>query len=124
VFIYPEGSATRDPDLWPMRARTGVARLALLSGAPVIPVAQWGAQQILPYPTKKVHLLPRTTVRIVVGPPVDLSAYAAKPMTAEVLRDATEVIMRRIADMLVELRGGTPPGAFFDPRENDVKETA
>jgi hypothetical protein len=45
-------------------------------------------------------------------------------MTAEVLRDATEVIMRRIADMLVELRGGTPPGAFFDPRENDVKETA
>lgn len=114
VLIYPEGSATRDPQLWPMRARTGVARLALLSGAPVIPVAQWGAHELLPYPTKKFHLLPRKTMRIIVGPPVDLSAFAGRPMTAELLREATEVVMRRIADQLVELRGGTPPDAFFD----------
>lgn len=114
VLIYPEGSATRDPELWPMRARTGVARLALLSGAPVIPIAQWGAHELLPYPSKKFHLLPRKTMRIIVGPPVDLSAFAGKPMTAELLREATEVVMRRIADLLVELRGGTPPAVFFD----------
>jgi 1-acyl-sn-glycerol-3-phosphate acyltransferase len=125
VFIYPEGSATRDPELWPMRARTGVARLALLSGAPVIPVAQWGAHELLPYPTKKVHLLPRKHMQILVGPPVDLSAYEGRQMTSEVLREATEAIMRRIADQLVELRGGTAPGAFFDPRaQPSVKESA
>ena len=49
VIIYPEGTATRDPDQWPMVAKTGVARLALATGVPVVPVAQWGAQDILPY---------------------------------------------------------------------------
>ena len=46
VIFYPEGTATRDPDLWPMVPRTGVARAALTTGVPVIPVAQWGAQRI------------------------------------------------------------------------------
>ena len=49
MIIYPEGTATRDPDLWPMAAKTGVARLALATGAPVIPVARWGTQNVLPY---------------------------------------------------------------------------
>jgi len=43
VIIYPEGTVTRDPDLWPMTGKTGAARLALETGAPVIAVAQWGA---------------------------------------------------------------------------------
>lgn len=116
VLIYPEGSATRDPDLWPMRARTGVARLALLSGVPVIPVAQWGAHALLPYPTKRLHLFPRKTMSILAGPPVDLSAYAGQPLTSEVLRAATETVMHRIADQLAELRGGTPPAQFYDAR--------
>ncbi|HEU5034228.1 MAG TPA: lysophospholipid acyltransferase family protein [Mycobacteriales bacterium] len=114
VLIYPEGSATRDPELWPMRARTGVARLALLSGAPVIPIAQWGPQEILPYKATRPHLLPRHTMRILTGPPVDLSDYLGKPMTAELLRAATDTVMRRIADQLAELRGGTPPNEFYD----------
>ncbi len=50
VVIYPEGTLTRDPDLWPMRGKTGAARVALETGCPVIPVAQWGAHRILsPY---------------------------------------------------------------------------
>ena len=63
VIIYPEGTATADPDLWPMVAKTGVARVALASGAPVIPVARWGTQNVLPYGTKKPKLWPRQTVR-------------------------------------------------------------
>ena len=55
VIIYPEGTATRDPDQWPMVAKTGVARLALATGVPVVPVAQWGAQDILPYGEVKPH---------------------------------------------------------------------
>lgn len=125
VMIYPEGSATRDPELWPMKARTGVARIALLSGAPVIPVAQWGPQAILPYKARRPKLFPRRTMQILTGPPVDLSAYAGKPLTADLLRAATDTVMRRIAVQLAELRGGTPPEEFFDMKAHaTVKESA
>lgn len=116
VLIYPEGSATRDPDCWPMRARTGVARLALMSGAPVVPIAQWGPQRLWRYKAKLPRPLPRKRVQIVTGPPVDLSAYLGEPLTAEVLREVTELIMARITDLLVELRGGHPPAVTYDPR--------
>ena len=50
VAIFPEGTITRDPDLWPMRGKTGAARVALETRCPLIPVAQWGPQEILsPY---------------------------------------------------------------------------
>ena len=39
IAIYPEGTLTRDPDLWPMRGKSGAARLALATGVPVVPVA-------------------------------------------------------------------------------------
>jgi 1-acyl-sn-glycerol-3-phosphate acyltransferase len=118
VLIYPEGSATRDPQLWPMRARTGVARLALLSGVPVIPIAQWGPQEILPYKARRPKLLPRRTMQVVAGPPVDLSAYVGKPVTAELLREVTDRVMHAVADLLAGLRGGTPPAVFYDMRES------
>jgi 1-acyl-sn-glycerol-3-phosphate acyltransferase len=116
VLIYPEGTATRDPDCWPMKARTGVARLALMTGAPVVPVAQWGPQRLWRYKQKFPRPFPRKKVQILAGPPVDLSAYAGQPMTAEVLRAATDEIMARITDLLVELRGGQPPAVTYDPR--------
>ena len=79
VIFYPEATATRDPNLWPMVAKTGVARLALSTGVPVIPVAQWGAQHILPYGSARPHLFPRTTVQIVAaaGRPVRVRGPAA-----------------------------------------------
>ena len=124
ILVYPEGSATRDPELWPMRPRTGAARLALLSGAPVIPIAQWGPQLILPYKARRPHLLPRTEISVLAGPPVDLSAFADKPVTAELLRDASDTIMRSVATLLAELRGGTPPTSFYDPRVTSLPESA
>lgn len=116
LLIYPEGSATRDPQGWPMRARTGVARLALQSGAPVIPCAQWGPQELWPYPTKRPHPFPRKRIQVRAGPPVDLSAYAGRPQDAQLLHEVTEVIMARITELLVELRGGQPPAEPYDPR--------
>lgn len=116
VLIYPEGTATRDPKGWPMVARTGVARLALTTGKPVIPIAQWGAQQILPYPTKRPHLLPRATIKVMAGPPVDLSRFAGKEQSSEVLREATDEIMARITALLAEVRGEPAPDVAFDPR--------
>jgi 1-acyl-sn-glycerol-3-phosphate acyltransferase len=115
VIFYPEGTATRDPSLWPMVARTGVARAALATGVPVIPVAQWGAQRILPYGSFRPHLFPRTTVQIVAGPPVDLSSFRGQPLNSEVLRDATQAIMKDITGLLADLRGETPPPEPYHP---------
>jgi 1-acyl-sn-glycerol-3-phosphate acyltransferase len=116
LLIYPEGSATRDPDCWPMKARTGVARLALMTGAPVVPVAQWGPQRLWRYKAKLPRPFPRKRIKIAAGTPVDLSAYYDQPMTAEVLREVTDLIMRRITDLLIELRGGQPPAVTYDPK--------
>jgi len=114
VVIYPEGTVTRDPDYWLMAGRTGAVRLALETGAPVIPIALWGAQEILGR-DGRVRLLPRRTVSVVAGPPVDLSAYAGEPQTIESLRQATDEVMRAIRRLLADIRGEQPPAAFFDP---------
>jgi 1-acyl-sn-glycerol-3-phosphate acyltransferase len=116
VLIYPEGTVSRDPEKWPMVAKTGVARLALLSGVPVVPVAQWGAQEILDsYRTKGLHLLPRHDISVVAGPAVDLSAFAGKELTSEVLHAATDAIMGAIRAMLEEVRGAKAPDVVHDP---------
>ena len=59
IAIFPEGTLTRDPDLWPMAARTGAARMALEAGVPVVPVAQWGAQRLLGRYSKVLKPIPR-----------------------------------------------------------------
>ncbi|MFC4112364.1 lysophospholipid acyltransferase family protein [Nonomuraea zeae] len=115
ILFYPEGTCTRDPDLWPMVGKTGAARLALESGAPVIPVAHWGAQELLPYGEKRPRPFPRKTFRVSVGPPVDLAKFAGKEPHADVLRDATAVIMAAITAQLAELRGEKAPATPYDP---------
>jgi 1-acyl-sn-glycerol-3-phosphate acyltransferase len=117
VVIYPEGTVSREPDKWPMVARTGVARLALLSGAPVVPVAQWGAQEILDsYRRPGLRLLPRRAVHICADPPVDLSAFVGTEPTSEVLRDATEAVMAAITAELEGLRNARAPQVRYDVR--------
>jgi 1-acyl-sn-glycerol-3-phosphate acyltransferase len=115
VIFYPEGTATRDPDLWPMVPRTGVARAALATGVPVIPVAQWGAQKILPYGSMRPHLLPRHLVQITAGPAVDLTAFEGKPLTTQILREATQAIMKDVTGLLAGVRGETPPAEPYHP---------
>jgi 1-acyl-sn-glycerol-3-phosphate acyltransferase len=115
VIFYPESTVTRDPDGWPMVAKTGVARLALAGGIPVIPVAHWGAQRILPYGTYLPRILPRKTVQMLAGPPVDLSEFADQPLTPAVLRAATDKIMADVAALLGELRGEIPPATPYHP---------
>lgn len=116
IMIYPEGTITKDPEGWPMKAKTGAARLALKTGAPVIPVGQWGVHELFPYHSKKLYLRPRKTARLRVGPPVDLSDLADKPHTRTVLDQASERIMAAITAQLEVLRGETMPAGRFDPR--------
>jgi len=115
VVVYPEGTASRDPDLWPMVGKTGAARLALTTGVPVIPIAHWGAQDVLPYGSKRPHLFPRKTIQMVAGPPVDLSAYAGQRLSASTLRAATAAIMADVTALLAKVRQETPPAVPWDP---------
>ncbi len=115
VIFYPEATVTRDPEQWPMVSKTGVARLALESNIPVVPIAHWGAQCILPYGKFVPKLLPRKTVQVVAGPPVDLSEFAGQPLSNQVLRAATDKIMTEVAALLGDLRGMTPPAEFYHP---------
>ncbi len=125
LVVYPEGTCTRDPDLWPMTGQTGAARLALATGTPVVPLASWGAHELLPYPKGEkgglagslkpgLHLFPRKKVQIITGPPVDLTAYKGQPLTASTLHAATADIMRAIALLVGELRHEDPPDQLYD----------
>ncbi|MGV1034825.1 MAG: lysophospholipid acyltransferase family protein [Microbacteriaceae bacterium] len=122
VIVYPEGSLTRDPDMWPMRGKTGAVRLALEHNIPVIPVAHWGTQQLMPRYGKKVHLFQRKLVEVNVGEPMDLSAYAGKTDTAS-LNAATDELMAEIARLLGELRGESAPTKRWDPSQHQQSET-
>ncbi len=115
VVIYPEGTLTRDPELWPMKGRTGAARLALGTGAKVIPVVHWGAQEVFPRYAKGFKIFPRKKVKVVVGDPVDLSAFDGQAGDKATLEAMTEVIMVAITGMLEELRGEKAPARRWDP---------
>ncbi|MEU5839432.1 lysophospholipid acyltransferase family protein [Streptomyces diacarni] len=119
VAFYPEGTLTRDPQMWPMAGKTGAARVALLTRAPVVPVAQWGANLAMPpyAREKKLRLFPRKTLTVQAGPPVDLSAYYDREPTAEVLREVTDVMMDAVTEQLAVVRGEAAPAERFDMRK-------
>ncbi|GIF13495.1 lysophospholipid acyltransferase family protein [Actinoplanes teichomyceticus] len=109
VLLYPEGRIGLDPWMWPERGKTGVARMAAMSGAPVLPVAQWGAHAVLPYEAPKNigrallrALLRRPVVKVGFGVPVDLTAVTGTP-GAQAMR-ATRLIMDGIDAALAPLR--------------------
>lgn len=118
VVIYPEGTITKDPQGWPKRSYTGVARLALEADVPVIPVARWGTKSIWDGYTKKFHPLPRKTVVHAVGKPVELTEYRGQQRTSGVLREVTDVLMGAVVELLAEVRGEEPPADSTKPAEN------
>lgn len=124
VVIYPEGTTTREPELWPMKGKTGAARLALATGAPVIPVAMWGPERMFDPRTARLRLRPRTPVIVVAGPPIDLSRWAGATPTKAVLEEMTETIMLRIRDLVAEIRGGTPPPLWERPTRSRTSEVS
>lgn len=118
VGIYPEGTITRDPQLWPMTGKSGAARVALQTGCDVIPVAQWGPQELLPPYGSRPRPFPRKTVRVTAGPPVDLDDLRGKPITKELLQEATDRILDAITAELAKIRGEEPPEIRFDMKRD------
>ena len=122
MVVYPEGTLTRDPDLWPMRGKTGAVRLALTADVPLIPVAHWGTQKIMPRYGKRVSLFPRKKVDVTFGPPVDLSAYRGLPLNSKMLTEATDLLMAAITDLVATMRDETPPAERWDPARKGQSE--
>jgi 1-acyl-sn-glycerol-3-phosphate acyltransferase len=120
VVVYIEGSITKDPDGWPMVAKTGAARLALATGAPVIPVGQWGAQELLPAYSKKLRIWPRKTIRMNVGEPMGLHGIE---QDAAGIHHATDLIMDEIVRLVEDLRGAKAPAERFDPIAHGLRAT-
>jgi 1-acyl-sn-glycerol-3-phosphate acyltransferase len=97
-----------------MSGYTGAVRVALAAGAPLVPLMQWGPQEILwPY-TKKPRLLPRKTMHIRVGDPIDLSDLEGREMNEKVLRTATDRLMDTLTAMMAEVRGELPSTPRID----------
>jgi len=123
LIVYPEGSLTRDPDMWPMRGKSGAVRLALEQGIPIIPVAHWGTQAVMARYSNKINVFPRHDVHIKVGDPVDLSEFVNRPRDASTLNAATAKVMDAITALLEDLRHEKAPAKRWDPSEHDQSET-
>lgn len=122
VVVYPEGTITRDPDLWPMIGKSGAARIALATQCPVVPIGQWGVQELLAPYARKPDLFPRKKITMKVGDPVELSDLYGQEVTTAVVNQATDRIMAALTQLVAELRGETPPSERFDPRKAGVAE--
>ena len=110
IVIYPEGTVSRDPDLWPMVGKTGAARVALMTGCPVIPIAQWGPQDVLSRLLEEAEAAAaqdHAPAGRAAGRPVRVRR---PPLSAATLRDATERIMVAITEQLEKIRGRAAPG--------------
>lgn len=122
IIVYPEGTLTRDPQIWPMRGKTGAVRIAIGQGIPLIPAAHWGTQSFLPPYAKFLRLIPRRTIVVRFGDPVDLSKFAGKPLDSKSLAEATDLVMAAITSLVEDLRGEKAPTRRWDPAEHNQTE--
>ena len=123
ITIFPEGTLTRDPNLWPMRGRSGAVRLALDTNVPVFPIAHWGAQEILPRYGSKFRPGFWKRVDISVGDQIDLAEFAARKLSPDEVAVATERVMRSITALVEELRGEKAPEVLWDPASQGQSTT-
>jgi 1-acyl-sn-glycerol-3-phosphate acyltransferase len=114
VVIYPEGTTTRNPDFSQMPAKSGVARLAALTGAPVVPVGIWGAQLLFARGTIGPF---RRGIRVVLraGPPLHLGLTPSSP--TEEVNAARDRVMEAIGKLVDEAKEGWSPPSWYRPRQ-------
>jgi 1-acyl-sn-glycerol-3-phosphate acyltransferase len=114
VVIFPEGTVTTDPDLNPMAAKSGVARLALKSGVPVIPCAIWGTANV--WPKGYAHRWrPRQDIVVRVGDSIDISGDFDTPRdwagAGKKIMDAIGVLLAGIKPIIPDRRRSKKPAA-------------
>lgn len=125
VGLFPEGRITRDPQHWPERSKTGAVRLALRTGAPVVPVALVGAQQVVGTTGIVARLLRNTLLRprvaVAVGEPIDVRRLAGvgpgQPVDEATVRRVADEVMAALVTQVAELRGEPAPHPAGVPEE-------
>jgi 1-acyl-sn-glycerol-3-phosphate acyltransferase len=125
VFIFPEGTYSKDPDSWPMTCKTGAARLALISGAPVVPILQDGEQFLLKKNAnrtelpwfKRYHSGNRVLVHLKAYPAIDFSDIFSGQVSSpdsEIIRKVNERIEDTLTRIVEESRGVNAPKRWDD----------
>lgn len=115
IGLYPEGRITRHPERWPERSKTGAVRLALRTGAPIVPVAMVGAHEVVGrrhiVRTLLRNLILRPKVATKVGEPIDVRVLVdgAREPDADAIRAAADVVMWRLVHLVEDLRGERAP---------------
>jgi 1-acyl-sn-glycerol-3-phosphate acyltransferase len=128
VAIYPEGRLTRDPNQWPERAKTGAVRLALMTNAPIVPIASIGASDVLGKRARVkqfvVNLWRRPEVRMKVGDSIDVRALAGLSLgvdpSPDQVRHAADLVMGKLIELVEELRQQAAPNPIGVDRQPDA----
>lgn len=105
VVVFPEGTISDDPDLTPLPPKTGAARLALGSSAPLIPCGLWGTQNIWPKGYAKNWWPPKQDILVRIGEPMKVSGNVDS--TAD-WRRISEALMDEIERLVASLRPAVP----------------
>jgi 1-acyl-sn-glycerol-3-phosphate acyltransferase len=115
IVLYPEATLSSRPDLLPMQGKTGVARLALSTGIPVIPVAIWGSQWVIPPGSRRLKGF-RKLVMLKVGDPMRFDELIGRQDDPDTRRDVTDRVMKELERLVVDLQGLHPMGAQVPTR--------
>ena len=107
VLIYPESTVTHNPDFSPMKGKTGIARLALQTGVPVLPVAVWGSQHVWQRDGARSLKFGRP-IWLQGGAAMDFSQYADGVNDEETLRTVTGHVMDELTRLGEDLRSRYP----------------
>lgn len=121
VVVFPEGTLTRDPELWPMRGKSGAIRMAAELGVPIVPAAHWGVHKVLGNYNLRFRPNPFHLVKVKIGDPIQLS-IGTNPTTEQV-NQATEMVMNKVAALVGEMRGEITPAKLWDPTQHEQDET-
>jgi 1-acyl-sn-glycerol-3-phosphate acyltransferase len=105
IVVYPEGTVTKRDDGLPMEGKTGVVRLAVASGVPIIPMASWGSQAVW-QKSGKGSLKFGRPIWTSVGERIELPVVREGEQPA--LRELTEQVMDAISKLVVDLRDRYP----------------
>ena len=107
VVIYPEGTVTVREDGLPMAGKTGLVRLSLTTGMPVIPMVSWGSAPVW-QKSGRGSLKPRRPVWVAAAPAMDLPESGVAPDDVEGVRRLTAEVMERLTELVLELRSRYP----------------
>lgn len=122
IGVFFEGTLTRDPAYWPMKGKTGAARMALDSGAPLIPVVQWGTQNVMERYLSRPRLK-RTTVHVRILPAIEVADLAADSSDRQAVLEVTRRLENALREGLSDIRGEEAPEKVFDPETGPDRKT-